>query len=163
MNGIKSRIVVVLLIAALTGCSDVPDPMMKNVSEQLLVTYSPVRRLTYRNACGENGPIRICVERITTSDAAVLLELRINNRLTTTYQSLNASEPEILLASGNGAFLTGKLPLLQPIPASGEMNLYCRLDGQLSGELKMLVVDNVAAGSLAQKNHNFKIAIDLGG
>lgn len=145
MNRIMESIMVLMLIATVAGCNYKPaghDPVLQKVSEQRLATYNPLRRLTYRNACRNAGALTVCVERISQSETAALVELRITNRSDAAYQPENDSAPSLHLSSSSGSFLQGSLENPSPIPAFGEKYLYCKLDGMLSGELKAVVLED---------------------
>lgn len=65
MNWIIVRVITLILAAQGVGCSarlSGEAPATKKISEQHLSAYTPLRRLTYQNACGGNGPLSVCAD-----------------------------------------------------------------------------------------------------
>lgn len=82
MNRIAASFLAAIVFMASAGCTGKPEGVGtpgKKIADQRLATYSPIRRLTYRDACGSEGPITVCVDRIVVSDAATVIEARIRN------------------------------------------------------------------------------------
>lgn len=145
MNRVISSTMVLMLTTLLAGCNGKPKgdvPAARFVSEQRLATYSPLRRLTYRNVCRNAGALTFCVERISQSETAAVVELRISNRSGAPFRPENESIPYLLLSGSSGSFLQGPVENLGPIPAFGEQYLYCRVDGHLSGEPTALALED---------------------
>lgn len=166
MNMIIVRMIILILAAQAFGCSSKPagnDPATVKVSEQRLSTYTPLRRLSYRNACGSNGPITLCVERITISENAALLEMRIHNSSERPYVLGNGSPPSLLLTNSGGSALKGQIEKLEQIPASAAKHLCCKLDGNITGKLKELNMEDIAATHHPQGKRYNKITVALGG
>lgn len=144
MIRIISSTMVLMLTALLSGCNGKPTedaPAVRLVSVQRLATYSPLKRLTYHNVCRDAGTLTFCVERISQSESAVVVELRIINRSGVVHQPEKGSAISLRLSNSNGSFLEGLLEELVPIPAFGEKYLYCRLDGRLNGDLAAVILE----------------------
>ena len=145
MIRIISSTMALMLTALLAGCNGKPTedaPAVRFVSVQRLATYSPLKRLTYRNVCRDAGTLTFCVERISLSDTAAVVELRIINRSGELYRPEKERTPVLLLSSSDGTFMQGRVDSLAPIAALGEKYLYCRVDGRLSGELKTVLIED---------------------
>lgn len=157
----------VVMLATSAGCSEQTSAREgggKKVSEQILVNYTPLRRISYRDTCGESRLLRVCVERITLSETAALLELRVTNRSAVPYlPGKSGEQPSVQLASSSGALLSGTIAHLGTVPSAGEKYLYCSIDGQMSGELKTVSWMEASAGQQPMNEPWENIVIDLGG
>jgi hypothetical protein len=151
------------LIAVLpAGCTSKPgEPVMtgKKVTDQLLATYAPLRRLTYRDACGSEGTLTVCVDRITISDTATLVETRIRNSSKSPYFRGYASGATAVLT--NAADETGSLigGNAGGNPQTGEMKVQFRMEGHFRGEPAALAVNG--SGKSAASGE-FPVVVRLG-
>lgn len=166
MNMITVRVILLILVVQGFGCSAESTgntQAIKKVSEQQLSTYTTLRRISYRNTCGSEGLISVCVERITISDNAAMLEMRIINSSPESYVPGRDNPPSLLLTSSGGNVLKGRVVNLEQIPSSGEKYFYCKLDGNITGNPKELIIATILSEPLANERFYNKITVALGG
>lgn len=140
------------------GAGDTP----KKVADQRLATYTPIRRLTYRNACGSEGPLTICVDRITLSESAALVEARIRNSSSERYVQGAAKEASVLLADNSGMTLAWSKVGPMEYPGTEEMVVHFRMEGHFSGEPYAVVLNSIRKKRTEHGGHGFSIVAMLG-
>jgi hypothetical protein len=135
-------------IAALgAGCTPRPQgkgATPRKVGDQLLAVYTPLRRLSYRNACGSSRDITICVDRISISDSVTLVETRLSNASRSGF-SLTTTDEAAILVNQAGERVVGESrdgKYLRP----GDTTMRFRLEGHLAGEPAALTVNAGEAG-----------------
>lgn len=130
------------------GCMEKSGPaqterMGKKVADRRLNVYSSVRRLSYRDACGRNGPITICVDGIVISDAATIIETRITNSSPQAYSNGNVPRVAVL----RGMDPSERLDAIEERPCEpvqpGERRLLFRADRHFEGDPMALSVDDI--------------------
>lgn len=151
-----------ILCAACTtkpgGAGDVP----RKVADQRLATYTPIRRVTYRNACGSNGPLTVCVDRITLSAAAAVVEARIRNSSPERYVQGAAREASVSLADNTGKTLAWSNGGPMEYPGLEERFVRFRMEGDFSGEPHRVLVNRIREKRKEQTDHGFSIVTLLG-
>jgi hypothetical protein len=140
------RLVSVFMAVALlfAGCHKEPvvnNKAGKKVADQLLNSYSPVRRLTYRDACGGDGALTVCVERISISDSATLVEVRVRNGNRFSYV-LGGPGGRVFLADADGETIAGDRVSERQLEP-GEVPMLFRMSGRLRGEPVLLTLQGI--------------------
>lgn len=142
----------VMISVIVAGCVEKSGPAQtertgKKVVDQRLNVYSSIRRLSYRDACGRNGPITICVDGIVISDTATVIETRITNSSPQTYSNGNVPRVAVLRGVEPGE----RLDAIEQWPCEpvqpGERRLLFRADRHFEGDPMALSIDDI--GTLA--------------
>jgi hypothetical protein len=155
--------IVVLNISMIVGCttkSDEAGVTTKKVAEQRLVTYDTIRRLIYKDACGSEGPLSICVERILISGTATVVEAKIKNVSSYSYLNGGVSTAMILLKSDSNE----KISCVNDKPLSlksGETNIKFQMQGHFKGEPIVFVMSDFVSLSPLRSNKNLSILVNL--
>lgn len=128
------------------GCHQRPVPTersVKKVADQVLAVYTPLRRLSYRDTCAGDGEFSVCVDRISVTDTATLVEARVKNGTPFSYSIGGAGCVNAVLTGSDGGKVTwedGKPPRhLDP----GESHLRFKMDGRLAGEPVLLTIQGI--------------------
>jgi hypothetical protein len=147
------KVIAVCMAAAIAapgaGCTAKPGDTVeatRKVSDQLLATYIPLRRLSYRNACGSEGVVTICVERISISDDTTLVEARIINASQSRYPLGNGSDDALILANDAGERLVWGSGKPGEYVKPGVVDMRFRMAGHFTGEPASLTMNAAGAG-----------------
>lgn len=158
--------IIMILVAVGMGCSSGTKgsgPEVAQVREQQLAVYMPLRRFSYKNTCGGDGSINVCVERITLSDTAAHVELRISSNSGRPSLPMKAAALPLLIKSSAGTQLYGWTESVGRDSISGGRLCQCRLEGQLLGKPQEMIVWNPGTMHLANRAEHEQITIQLGG
>ena len=165
MERISAMFMAICLTVLCPGCTAKPgDAGVKSrkVADQRLATYTPIRRLSYRNACGGEGPLTLCVERVTLSDSAALVEIRIRNMSQETYVQGTAGAASVFLADEAGIRLAWSSADLLEYPGQEERIVRFRMEGNLGGEPHAVMLNNIRRKSVQDAGHGFSVVATLG-
>lgn len=149
--------------AMIFGCTTKTDEAgaaTKKVADQRLATYNAIRRLTYKNACGSEGALSICVERILTSETATVVEAKVKNTSSYSYLNGGTSTATILLRSDANETLRcvgDKTFSLK----SGETDIKFQMQGQLKGEPTVFIMSDISHPATEQNNKDLSILVNL--
>lgn len=152
------------------GCHQRPVPAEragKKVADQLLALYTPMRRLSYQDACGGDGGLTICVDRISVTDAATLVEARIKNGTGFSYSLGGTGSGKAVLAGSDGGKVgwEGGTPERHLDP--GESLLHFKMDGRLAGEPVLLTIQGIEKPPMLEPPYStgkmISISVRLGG
>lgn len=162
------RIVAIFITAVLTAscaaCTTKPKDVgirPRKVADQRLAAYTPIRRLTYRDVCGSEGQLSICVDRISMSDSATLVEARIRNTSPQSYVQENMKKASVLLADDAGMTLVWDNWENMEYLGLQERVVHFRMEGHFSGEPTILMVNNIRRKSLEHVDRGFSIVARL--
>lgn len=158
-----------LLVVSLGGCSvksKEAEAVNKKVADQHLVTYNPVRRLIYRNACATEGPITVCVEKIIVSETGTFVETSMKNSSKNTYSFGNGSRASAFLTNEGGEKLEwakdGSGTYLEP---GEKAAVLFRMGGHLKGEPATFLLSGIgtvqAEGSSNQLEKEYSLLVEL--
>jgi hypothetical protein len=137
MGKLNPILLAAVLTAICAACTTDPGDTRvgaRKVADQRLATYTPLRRVTYRDACGSGGPLTVSVDRVIISDHAALVEARIKNSSSQPYLLGNSSGAAALLANDTGMTLAWNGGAAAEIPGLAETRHHFRMDGHFSGE-----------------------------
>jgi hypothetical protein len=162
------KIVALLLVVALSivcvACTTTPGGVGaqdRKVGDQRLTTYTPMRRLTYRNACGSEGALTVCIDRIIMSDSAVVVEARIKNGTPEKYV-LNATDgASVLLADKAGRTLNWDGGNSTEYPGLKEKIVRFRMEGHFGEEPYAVMINGIKKMD-AQADHAISVVALLG-
>lgn len=155
----------VVLVATCTACTTTPgnaEVRSNKVSEQRLAAYAPIRRLTYRDACGSEGALTVCVDRISISDSATLVEARIKNASRQPCFLEDTKAASVLLADGSGMTREWDNAGGMELKAGEERVARFRFEGRFSGEPAIFMVNNVRTKSVNQAGRGLSVVARLG-
>lgn len=164
------RIFVIASVVVLTGvcaaCTTTPgDGGVKvgKIADQRLAAYTPIRRVTYRDVCSSEGPLTVCIDRISMSETSTLVEARIRNASPQPYLQGNMKEASVLLADDTGRSLIWENR--EPMEYQGleERIVHFKMAGHFSGEPSILMMNNIKRKSPRDKGREFSIVARLGG
>lgn len=153
-----------VLATSCTACTIEPrktEIRHKKVAGQRLTAYTPVRRLIYSDVCGSEGPLTLCVNRLTLSDQAALVEARIKNTSSQPYVMGIMKEAAVLLADDTGMTLVWDKGEDMEFNALEERAVNFRMEGHFGGEPAIFMVDNIRKKSPEQANLGFSIMVRL--
>jgi hypothetical protein len=166
MKKIATALLSVILITLSAACS---PPAGGNgvrtgkISDQRLGVYTPIRRLTYRNACGSEWPLTVCVDRITLSDTTALVEARIKNAAPESYVQ-NATDDElVILADKNGRTLGWNSGKSTEYPGMKEKGVSFRMEGHFSGEPYAVMLNSIRRKTVGHTDQSLSVVAMLGG
>ena len=159
---ILAGVVLITLCAACTAPSGENGVRTGKIADQRLATYTPVRRLTYRNACGSEGPLTVCVDRITLSDTAALVEARITNRSAEGYVQSVVQGAAVMLTDNCGRTLAWSDGDIQEYPGSHEKAGRFRMEGHFSGDPYSVMVGNIRKITDNHADHGLSVVALLG-
>ena len=165
MKRIVIKFITGVLVAICSACTTSPqsaEVRPRKVVEQRLAAYTPLRRLTYRDACGSEGPLTICVDRISVSDTATLVETRVKNALSQPYLLEGAKESAVLLADDAGMIVESYQAWHREWQGLEERVVHFRLEGHFSGEPAIFTVKNIRRKSPEHADKGFFIVVRLG-
>jgi hypothetical protein len=165
MERITAKFMAAVLAASCFACttnSGDAGISSRKVADQRLAAYSPIRRLTYLNACGSEGPLTVCVDRITLSDSAALVEARIRNTSPQVYIQENMNEASVILADDAGKSLAWDNKESREYQGAEEKVLRFRMEGHFSGEPTILMMNNIRRKNLGRPDQGVSIAARLG-
>ncbi|MDD2853374.1 MAG: hypothetical protein PHY09_15930 [Desulfuromonadaceae bacterium] len=146
MNKISTVLLVAVLTMLCAACtSPAGDGGVRSgkIGDQRLGAYTQIRRLTYRNVCGSGGPLTVCVDRITLSDSAVLVEARIKNAAPERYVQSAKEGTSILLADKSGRTLAWDGGYSMEYPGMKEKSVSFRMEGHFSEEPHAVMVNRI--------------------
>jgi len=132
------------------------------VADQRLATYSPIRRLTYRDVCGSEGPLTLCVDRVILSDNATLVEARVTNVSSQPYVSGNVEEATVLLANDTGMALVSNKGESMEFQGMQERAVRFKMEGPFGGEPATFIVNNIRRKSQQRTDPGFSVTVRLG-
>jgi hypothetical protein len=134
--------IVILLAAPLTNTSLVLKSPGIRAPRQIGMD-SPEREYSFKQACGSEGPITICVENITQSAKYTLVTARIRNNSESAYLHGYPSKESVFLEDESHEAI--ELVEVSPVEflGPGECVLLFRLAGSLSGRPARLTVHNI--------------------
>lgn len=165
MKRLTKIAVITVLVTACAACTTQPGTTgdrTKKVAEQRLAAYTPIRRLAYRDACGSDGPLTVCVDRISISDSAVLVEARIRNASPQPYLQGNRSGASVLLADETGMTLVGYNGEAMEFQGVKEKGVHFRMEGHFAGEPAIFMVNDIRKKGAAQADQAMSIMARLG-
>lgn len=165
MNKIATALLAVVMTALCAACTAPPGDggvRTGKISDQQLGAYTPIHRLTYRNACGSEGPLTVCVDRITLSDSAVLVEARIKNASPDTYVQSATQGVSVMLADNNGRTLARDGGNSTEYPGLKEKAVSFRMEGHFSGEPYAFMVNSFMKKSGDHTDHGLSVVAMLG-
>jgi len=155
-------VVLTTLCAACTSSQGDNGVRNGKIGDQRLGAYTQIRRLTYRNACGSEGPLTVCVDRITLSDSAALVEARINNVATEKYVQSPTEEASVLLADKSGRTLAWDGNIITEYPGMTEKAVSFRMEGHFSEEPYAIMVNNFRIKMGDHADHGISVVAMLG-
>jgi hypothetical protein len=165
MERIAVFIMAVVLAASCTACTTTPGDTgtrAGKVADQRLAAYTPIRRLTYRDVCGSEGPLTICVDRITLSDDAALVEARVRNASPQPYVQGDMKEASVILEDDTGMTLVWDNVGGTEYQGLEERVVRFRMEGHFSGEPAIIMVNNIRRKSSEPADRGFSLVARLG-
>lgn len=165
MERIAAIFIAAVLAASCAACTTKPGDAgirTRKVADQRLAAYTPIRRLTYRNACGSDGALTICVDRINMSDTATLVEARVRNASPLLYLQGNMKEASVLLADDAGMTLVWGNGESMEYQGLEERVVHFRMEGHFSGEPTIFMLNNIRRKSPEHADRGFSIVARLG-
>lgn len=165
MNRFLTIIASAVLVALGAACTPPPGGTgggEKRVMEQRLAAYTPIRRLTYRDACGSDGPLTICVERISIADSAALVEARISNASPQPYLQESPPGARALLADDAGMNLEWSNGVAMEYHGRKETIVHFRMEGHCAGNPARFMVNNIRMKGAAETNPGISLMVRLG-
>ena len=158
-------VLVLVLVTACAACTTPPGTAgerTRKVAEQRLAAYTPIRRLAYRDACGSDGPLTVCVDRISISDSAVLVEARIRNASSQSYLQGNTGGTSVLLADDTGTMQVGYNGEAVEFQGVKERVVHFRMEGHFAGEPAIFTMNTIRKKGAAQADQAMSIMARLG-
>jgi hypothetical protein len=122
---------------------------------------------TYREACGSQGPVTVCVDEITRSGADTLVSARIRNFSAGAYQHGYPSKAAVLLTDdANDELELAEVKSAEHLGA-GDARLKFRMGGHLAGTPHTLTVQNIRKYPIDkppyQLEKQFSLVVQLAG
>lgn len=146
MKKISTALLAVVLTTLCAACTSSPvDGGVRSgkIGDQRLGAYTQIRRLTYRNACGSEGALTVCVDRITLSDSAALVEARIRNAAPNGYVQSAKDGTSVMLADKSGRTLAWDGGNSAEFPGMKEKSVSFRMEGHFSEEPYAVMVNSI--------------------
>jgi len=164
MDRLVTILIAAVLAASCAACTTKAGETgigARKVADQRLATYTPIRRLTYRNVCGSEGPLTICVDRINMSDTATLIEAKIRNSSPQPYLQAGMKEASVLLTDDTGMTLVWDNGESMEYRGLEERVAHFRMEGHFRGEPAILKVNNIRRKSPEHADQEFSIMVRL--
>ncbi|MFP5214093.1 MAG: hypothetical protein ACLGPL_12020 [Acidobacteriota bacterium] len=166
-------VLVVTAMVALSGCTESSREAVVpagKVSDQQLTVYGTQRRLSYKDTCGNNGPLAVCVDRIAISETSTVIEARVRNSTQSAYSYGYTSDAPVALVNERGATLLHPSENHSAIKERfepGETPVKFSLAGRLEGEPAIFSLNGIQLPDEARTNlvqgDEFSIQVRLGG
>jgi len=165
MRTVQVKFIVLVMTMLCAACTTKPDAVgstPKKVADQRLAAYTAIRRMSYRNACGSEGPLTICVDRITLSEGAALVDARVSNVSPERYLQGTAREGSVWLVDKNGKKLAVGNGETVGYPGDEEIAARFRLERYFKEEPHAVVLNRVRKRGSQPGVHDISITARLG-